>query len=810
MSSSPPSIATVDAQDSSPHSQKQPGLGSPQPPPPISLSPDSKSKDRKSKDKDKDKDKAKPKDSDTGSAESSTRQRTSSNSSAISIGTHRHHHHSKSKSKDKDKDKDKASEDPEKDPDGKQDPALPTAAAAAAASSHKPSAGVDGGSTAGSTGSTRHHRHKHRSRDSEGANSDAGDDTSEVSVNDDNANENEGGSKKKKDKEKDKERDKDKDKADPEAEVDVPKEKSKSKDSSRKRSSSGKILPSTLAADPSSARQPVGTSSLATTSYSFTLGSVGNGNSSNTSNNGIIKSGTLAMKMDKDDDDDDDGSSLVAIGNGNGSNGAQGSKSIGWHEGRFVLYQDGTFDERADESSERVIFSGTVRSLKKMDESAREVIVNETRYSHFVKLLFAVPSGQGMIRQVAVDLGMKSDAELAAWVATFEACDTYILKPIKPVGVSSSSLSSLSTTAKSKREAKSEWAIKKSESSQVNFMVTKRGWVKYRGVMKQWSLRLFVLKPPMLIYFKDEIDESKEAAAGIINLHGCAVVKRESKKDGFCFKIYSLNEKHSIYASRGLKGEMLTSKIGINPAIAILRVVTQEEGLEWIRAIEEAIAYANFCQDGTFAKLISSSSLTCSGGGGGGGGESPSSSTTVPRSSSSMSSMSSIQIQQQQQQQQPPPQEAPVSVVTTSSGSPQVPGEKEEKTKKKKHKKQSSVPPAQPPPSTVTATAATDADAPADVKATVTYTEKDLEKLVSFQALKFLAPQPTPYALEVPREEMKIDAFEQGKNIILQLMKQVKPGMDLTKVTLPTHILEPRSFLEKMTDYFTHIELLSQ
>ena len=92
----------------------------------------------------------------------------------------------------------------------------------------------------------------------------------------------------------------------------------------------------------------------------------------------------------------------------------------------------------------------------------------------------------------------------------------------------------------------------------------------------------------------------------------------------------------------------------------------------------------------------------------------------------------------------------------------------------------------------------------------MTYTEKDLEKLVSFQALKFLAPQPTPYALEVPREEMKIDAFEQGKNIILQLMKQVKPGMDLTKVTLPTHILEPRSFLEKMTDYFTHIELLSQ
>jgi hypothetical protein len=38
---------------------------------------------------------------------------------------------------------------------------------------------------------------------------------------------------------------------------------------------------------------------------------------------------------------------------------------------------------------------------------------------------------------------------------------------------------------------------------------------------------------------------------------------------------------------------------------------------------------------------------------------------------------------------------------------------------------------------------------------------------------------------------------------------QVRPGMDLSKVTLPTFILEPRSFLEKLADYYFHADLLA-
>lgn len=46
-------------------------------------------------------------------------------------------------------------------------------------------------------------------------------------------------------------------------------------------------------------------------------------------------------------------------------------------------------------------------------------------------------------------------------------------------------------------------------------------------------------------------------------------------------------------------------------------------------------------------------------------------------------------------------------------------------------------------------------------------------------------------------------------NLIMSLIKQVRPGMDLSKVTLPTFILEPRSTLDKISDFLAHSELLA-
>ncbi|KAJ1348595.1 Oxysterol-binding protein- protein 8, partial [Parelaphostrongylus tenuis] len=51
---------------------------------------------------------------------------------------------------------------------------------------------------------------------------------------------------------------------------------------------------------------------------------------------------------------------------------------------------------------------------------------------------------------------------------------------------------------------------------------------------------------------------------------------------------------------------------------------------------------------------------------------------------------------------------------------------------------------------------------------------------------------------------------DENKSLIWTLLKQIRPGMDLSKVILPTFILEPRSFLEKLADYYYHADLLAE
>ena len=58
---------------------------------------------------------------------------------------------------------------------------------------------------------------------------------------------------------------------------------------------------------------------------------------------------------------------------------------------------------------------------------------------------------------------------------------------------------------------------------------------------------------------------------------------------------------------------------------------------------------------------------------------------------------------------------------------------------------------------------------------------------------------------------MRFDAFvlvdvTQHQTVLKHLSQQVKVGMDLTRVTLPTFILEKRSLLEMYADFFAHAE----
>ncbi|KAJ9662125.1 Oxysterol-binding protein OBPa [Coniosporium apollinis] len=56
------------------------------------------------------------------------------------------------------------------------------------------------------------------------------------------------------------------------------------------------------------------------------------------------------------------------------------------------------------------------------------------------------------------------------------------------------------------------------------------------------------------------------------------------------------------------------------------------------------------------------------------------------------------------------------------------------------------------------------------------------------------------------KDEEALDS-EQG-NMLLHIISQLRPGADLSRVTLPTFILEPRSMLERITNFMAHPELM--
>jgi len=71
-------------------------------------------------------------------------------------------------------------------------------------------------------------------------------------------------------------------------------------------------------------------------------------------------------------------------------------------------------------------------------------------------------------------------------------------------------------------------------------------------------------------------------------------------------------------------------------------------------------------------------------------------------------------------------------------------------------------------------------------------------------------PSPQEEFGELGNKAQTEEVGEENKSLIFCLVKQVRPGMDLSKVVLPTFILEPRSFLEKLTDFYYHSDILSE
>uniref|UniRef100_F6VTM3 Oxysterol-binding protein n=1 Tax=Ciona intestinalis TaxID=7719 RepID=F6VTM3_CIOIN len=68
-------------------------------------------------------------------------------------------------------------------------------------------------------------------------------------------------------------------------------------------------------------------------------------------------------------------------------------------------------------------------------------------------------------------------------------------------------------------------------------------------------------------------------------------------------------------------------------------------------------------------------------------------------------------------------------------------------------------------------------------------------------------PEAQEINVAAPTHQHGGESVEEHKSVIMHLLSQVKLGMDLTKVVLPTFILERRSLLEMYADFFAHPDL---
>jgi hypothetical protein len=58
-------------------------------------------------------------------------------------------------------------------------------------------------------------------------------------------------------------------------------------------------------------------------------------------------------------------------------------------------------------------------------------------------------------------------------------------------------------------------------------------------------------------------------------------------------------------------------------------------------------------------------------------------------------------------------------------------------------------------------------------------------------------------------EDETVVSSEQG-NVLTHIISQLRPGAELSRVTLPTFILEPRSMLERITNFMAHPDTSSR
>ncbi|KAM6937467.1 oxysterol-binding protein-related protein 5 isoform 2-T2 [Xenentodon cancila] len=321
---------------------------------------------------------------------------------------------------------------------------------------------------------------------------------------------------------------------------------------------------------------------------------------------------------------------------------------------------------------------------------------------------------------------------------------------------------SLKVQKQNYRQEKKRAAQELSSALKDPSVVIMSNWLKIRGSLKSWTKLWCALKPGVLLIYKTP---KTDHWVGTILLSACKLIERPSKKDGFCFKLYHPLEK-SIWAVKGPKGENVGSITQPLPSnYLIFRAASESDGRCWMDALELALNCSSLYK--LTAKAGKEGDINVS---------SESSHILQLLQSSPLTDTELLQLND-----------------AALLGNHHMENDGfSDKSERETHD---------------------DWDTMANENGGRLTEESDVEQSDEMSP----GPQATTY-VEQSTEEMaeageasQVETVsEENKGLIWSLLKQLRPGMDLSKVVLPTFILEPRSFLDKLSDYYYHADLLSQ
>ncbi|XP_034976704.1 oxysterol-binding protein-related protein 5 isoform X2 [Zootoca vivipara] len=291
-------------------------------------------------------------------------------------------------------------------------------------------------------------------------------------------------------------------------------------------------------------------------------------------------------------------------------------------------------------------------------------------------------------------------------------------------------------------------------------------WLKIRGTLKSWTKLWCVLKPGVLLIYKTP---KVGQWVGTILLHSCELIERPSKKDGFCFKLFHPLDQ-SIWAVKGPKGENVGSITQPLPSsYLIFRAASESDGRCWLDALELALRCSSLFRLSA-SKQGKDGELNCSADSSHAGLYNLLHTATISDQELFHFNESALENHHLEND--------GFSDKSERDNIEESENEMHENSRKTNESESDQ--------------SELHGESSQEKKGT-TYLEQNYEEFGETG--------------ECSQTETVTD---ENKSLMWIILKQLRPGMDLSRVVLPTFILEPRSFLNKLSDYYYHADLLSQ